>query len=481
MAAQPIIVWLRQDLRLTDQRALAAAADSGNPVLPVYVLDDAAASEWHMGAASRWWLHHSLASLEKDLSALGAPLVLRTGDTCSELGQLAAKTGASAIYCSRGYEPWAARLEASLHDQLGSSGIAFKRFSGTLLKEPESVRTQAGEPFKVYTPFWRALNASGPPADPLKAPRALKNVKTKLASDTLASFGLLPEKPDWAGGLGDAWQPGEAGAQANLDRFISEALDGYSDMRNRPDTAGTSRLSPHLHFGEISPHQCWHAASRDADKTGAKGLETFKKELVWRDFSYNLLVHWPDLPSKPFRKEFAAFPWVEDPQSLGAWQKGATGFPIVDAGMRELWHTGWMHNRVRMVVASFLIKHLLISWQAGETWFWDTLVDADLASNAASWQWVAGSGADAAPYFLIFNPVKQGQTFDPDGHYVRQWIPEIAKLPNSCLHAPWAADPAILAAAGIKLGETYPHPIIDHAFARQRALAGYETVKATSG
>jgi deoxyribodipyrimidine photo-lyase len=483
MALAPILVWFRQDLRLGDHRALTAAVATGRPVLPVYVLDDAAGQSWKPGAASRWWLHHSLISLTKDLSDLGAPLILRRGDTAEQLLALAAETKATLVVCSRCYEPWAARLETALKDKLAASSIELKRYSGALLKEPEAIRTQAGEPFKVYTPYWRALNAGGVPAQPLPRPDAIKTVKSKLASDALSDWGLLPTRPDWSGGLREAWQPGQAGARANLDQFLQRALTGYSDMRNRPDIAGTSRLSPHLHFGEITPHQCWHAAAAKADADGGrsdKGLEVFHKELVWREFSNNLLIHWPTLPEKPFRADFAAFPWLKDAKALKAWQRGATGYPIVDAGMRELWHTGWMHNRVRMIVASFLIKHLLIPWQQGEAWFWDTLVDADLASNAASWQWVAGSGADAAPYFRIFNPITQGETFDPDGAYVRHWVPEIAGLPDAHLHAPWTAPALILASAGVTLGKIYPHPIVDHATARARALAGYESVKAAT-
>ena len=483
MATTPIIVWFRQDLRLADNRTLTAALATGRPVLPVYILDDATAGVWKRGSASRWWLHHSLTSLTKDLSDVGAPLVLRRGDTAEQLATLASETNATSVYCSRSYEPWAVRLETALKDTLAKASIELKRFSGVLLKEPETIRTQAGDPFKVYTPYWRALNVTGAPALAVARPSAIKAVKTKVATDKLKDWALLPVRPDWAGGMRDAWQPGEAGAKDNLNRFLDEALTGYSEMRNRPDKTGTSRLSPHLHFGEISPHQCWHAAAaRAAERTGTsdKGLEVFHKELVWREFSYNLLIHWPDLPEKPFRKEFTAYPWSKDSKSLKAWQRGATGYPIVDAGMRELWHTGWMHNRVRMVVASFLIKHLLIPWQQGEAWFWDTLVDADLASNAASWQWVAGSGADAAPYFRIFNPITQGETFDPDGLYVRRWVPEIAGLPNDVLHAPWTAPPAILAASDVELGRTYPLPIVDHAYARERALAGYESVKAAT-
>ncbi len=483
MALAPILVWFRQDLRRADHRALTAAVATGRPILPVYILDDAAAGTWKPGAASRWWLHHSLVSLRKDLSDVGAHLVLRRGDTAQQLLSLADETKATTVVCTRAYEPWATQLETSLNKILAGADLELKRYSGALLKEPEAIRTQAGDPFKVYTPYWRALNATGAPAQPLPPPSAIKAVRSKVASDNLADWKLLPTRPDWAGGMRDTWHPGEAGARANLDLFLQDALKGYSDMRNRPDVVGTSRLSPHLHFGEISPHQCWHAAAAKAHADNGrsdKGLEVFHKELVWREFSYNQLIHWPTLPEEPFRAGFAAYPWLKDAKALDAWQRGATGYPIVDAGMRELWHTGWMHNRVRMIAASFLIKHLLIPWQQGEAWFWDTLVDADLASNAASWQWVAGSGADAAPYFRIFNPITQGENFDPDGAYVRRWVPEIASLPNDYLNAPWTAPALILAEAGVKIGKTYPHPIVDHVMARARALAGYESVKAAA-
>lgn len=483
MALAPILVWFRLDLRLSDHRALTAAIATGRPVLPVYILDDEAAGDWKPGAASRWWLHHSLKSLSRDLADVGAKLVLRRGETGTVLTKLAQETKATTVVCTRCYEPWAAAQEVALKAALGSAGIELKRYPGALLKEPDQLRTQAGDPFKVYTPYWRALNASGAPLAPVAKPAAIPAIKSKVASDALSEWGLLPTRPDWAAGMRECWSPGEAGAHANLDSFLDSALTDYSDDRNRPDKRGTSRLSPHLHFGEISPHQCWYgaAAAAAADNGRSdKGLEVFHKELVWREFSYNLLSHWPALPHAPFRPDFAAFPWRDDAAALKAWQRGQTGYPIVDAGMRELWHTGWMHNRVRMIVASFLIKHLLIPWQQGEAWFWDTLVDADLASNAASWQWVAGSGADAAPYFRIFNPITQGETFDPDGIYIRRWVPEIAGLPGPYLNSPWTAPEAALSAAGVRLGDTYPLPIVEHAEARARALAGYESVKAAT-
>jgi len=478
VSEKPVLLWFRNDLRLADNHALAAAVATGVPVVPVFVLDDISPGAWKAGAASRWWLHKSLESLGHDIEARGGQLVLRRGATDEVLVDLATEVDAQAIYCSRAYEPWARRIETALHERLQAKGIALKRFSGALLHEPDQVATQTGGPYKVYTPFWRALERSVKTAAPVSAPPRLAMPRMKIASDKLSSWGLLPSKPNWAGGLREKWQPGEEGARERFATFLDHAIADYAVARDRPDRAGTSCLSAHLHFGEITPSQCWHAALANAHAHGANaGHETFLRELAWREFSYHLLFHAPDLPDAPFRKEFAAFPWREDKRHLRAWQRGLTGYPIVDAGMRELWTTGWMHNRVRMIAASFLIKDLMIPWQSGEAWFWETLVDADLASNAASWQWVAGSGADAAPFFRIFNPVAQGRKFDPDGDYVRRWVPELAKLPEPDIHAPWEAPGAVLAAAGIDLGKTYPLPIVDHAAARARALAGYETVK----
>ena len=481
MSQAPQIVWFRRDLRLTDQRALRAAIATGAPVLCVYILDDETAGPWKMGAASRWWLHHSLAALTTSLHERGAPLILRRGAFAATLVELVEETGANAVFCSRSYEPWAAALEKDLKAKLEKAGAELKRFAGTLLREPEDLRTKAGDPFKVYTPFWKALSGGEDPVKPQPAPSKITPPEKHPKSDTLASWKLLPTMPDWAGGFRETWQPGEAGAETRLDAFLSETIAGYAASRDRPGEEGTSRLSPHLHFGEISPSRLWHAVMRHAHGSAlGKGAETYLKELVWREFSAHLLFHFPHFPDKPFRPEFAAYPWKYRESMLHAWQRGQTGYPIVDAGMRELWHTGWMHNRVRMVVASFLIKHLLTSWQQGEEWFWDTLVDADLANNSASWQWVAGSGADAAPYFRIFNPMMQGEKFDPKGDYVRRWVPELAKLPDSDLHTPWEATPETLKKAGVDLGKTYPRPIVDHAEARSAALAGYATVKAAA-
>jgi deoxyribodipyrimidine photo-lyase len=478
MPNAPTIMWFRQDLRLTDNPALVQAVASGGPVIALYVLDEVSPAAWPHGGASRWWLHHSLASLAKDLEARGAALVLRRGDARTVVKALAAETGATRIVTSRCYEPWARALEKAMHDDLKSAGVAFSRYAGTLLFDPDLIRTKTNVPYKVYTPFWRMVSATDQRAT-AAAPANIPAPAKLPESDRLDDWKLLPTKPDWAGGLRAAWTPGEAGASARLDTFLKSALRDYDADRNRPDRLGTSRLSPHLRFGEISPAVCWQRARAFAAANPAqdKGLETFLKELVWREFSYHLLYHWPELPDVPFKPEFARFPWSGNGAQLKAWQRGRTGYPIVDAGMRELYATGWMHNRVRMIVGSFLVKDLLIPWQKGEAWFWDCLVDADLASNSASWQWIAGSGADAAPFFRIFNPQKQGETFDPDGAYVRKWVPEIAKLPDKFLHAPATAPREVLAKAGITLGKNYPAPMVDHAEARDAALAAFKTLK----
>ncbi len=481
---ETVIHWFRQDLRLADNRALAAACETGRAVIPVYILDDAAAGEWRPGGASRWWLHESLSKLAATIESKGGRLILRRGATADVLAELARETGARTVFCSRAYEPWARRLEEAAKAALERQGVALKRYAGALLREPEEVRNGSGQPYRVYTPFWRALTGDGyAPAPPRPAPKRIAEPERWPESEALADWKLQPVKPDWAKGFRDHWTPGEAGAAKRLDWFIETAVSRYKSDRDRPDGDGTSRLSPHLHFGEISPATCWHATMGAAlARTDlGPGPETFLREIAWREFSYHLLFHWPDLPAEPFRPEFAAFPWREDRALLRAWQRGRTGYPIVDAGMRQLWATGWMHNRVRMIVASFLIKDLMIPWQEGERWFWDTLVDADLASNAASWQWVAGSGADAAPYFRIFNPVTQGQKFDPQGDYVRRWVPELARLAADVIHAPWLAKPSELHVAGVELGRDYPRPVVDHKTARERALAAFAALKGADG
>jgi deoxyribodipyrimidine photo-lyase len=475
-AVRPIIIWFRQDLRVTDHAPLAAAARA--PVVPLYVLDDALAGDRAPGGASRWWLHSSLESLSRTLASLGAPLVLRRGDTRSTIVALARETDAQGVYWSRGYEPGIAQAETALQRELEANGVEARRFAGTLLVEPEHLRTGQGGPYKVYTPFAKALQGALTPRAPVAAPARLEPGASAPSSERLDDWNLLPRQPDWAQGLRASWTPGEAGAAERLARFVDSSLGAYEELRNRPDLEGTSRLSPHLHFGELGVRQVWHAVqAARAIARDERGALAFQRELAWREFSYHLLHHFPRLPDEPMRAEFASFPWRADPQALRAWQRGRTGYPIVDAGMRELWHTGWMHNRVRMIAASFLVKHLLLPWNAGERWFWDTLVDADLASNAVNWQWVAGCGTDAAQYVRIFNPVLQGRRFDPEGAYVRRWIPELHALPADHIHAPWLAPTDTLARSGVRLGRDYPAPVVDHAAARARALAAWSRLR----
>jgi len=468
------LLWFGRDLRLADNPALAAAIARGGPVIPCFILDDADAGEWAPGGASRWWLHGSLDTLAASLRRIGGALVLRRGQAETEIDRLLRETGASAVYWNRRYEPWATARGERFKTALKARGIEARSFNAALLREPWTLKTRGGDPYRVFTPFWKALKADGVTDAPLPPPDHLPAPASWPESDTLASWALRPAAPDWAGGLRDAWTPGERSAQDRLAAFAEAGALAYHQRRNMPGIAGTSRLSPHLHFGEIGPRQVWWSVTtRAKQRTGdamPDGVETWLSEIAWREFSYHLLFHVPTLPDTPLRPEFAAFPWIDDAPGLAAWRRGLTGYPIVDAGMRELWTTGWMHNRVRMIAASFLIKDLLIDWRQGEAWFWDTLVDADLASNAASWQWVAGCGADAAPYFRVFNPSLQGAKFDPDGSYVRRWVPELARLPTPVLHTPWLAQPLERADAGVTLGKTYPDRIVDHAVARQRAL-----------
>jgi deoxyribodipyrimidine photo-lyase len=477
------ILWLRQDLRLADNPALHAAAMAGGPVVPLFILDDEDREPWQPGGASRWWLHHSLTALGEAFAGLGSRLILRRGPAARELDRVIAETGAARVAWNRCYEPFAIARDKGIKANLRDRGIEAESFQAALLFEPWRVLTNSGEPYRVYTPFWKACAARAHEiAEPLPAPSALSAPDTWPKGDEPADWALLPTRPDWAGGLRATWRPGEAGAQERLSGFLERGLAAYRDRRNRPDLDGTSSLSPHLHWGEIGPRQIWAAvqARLDGDALGGrdKQAETFLKELVWREFSYNLLYHYPHLPERPLNERYESFPYRDpDEALLEAWQKGRTGYPIVDAGMRQLWHVGWMHNRLRMIVASFLIKDLLLPWWHGEAWFWDTLVDADLANNSASWQWVAGCGADAAPYFRIFNPVLQGEKFDPQGDYVRRWVPELKDLDKAHIHKPWDAPADVLKRAGVILGETYPHRLVDHFEARRHALAAFEMVK----
>jgi deoxyribodipyrimidine photo-lyase len=471
-----VLIWFRHDLRLADHPALAAALATGARVLPVFVWDPDAAGDHAPGGAARWWLKRSLAALGADLAARGAPLLLARGRAETVIPALAVATGATEVHAGRAVEPWARAQSRSVHEALEASGRKLHLHTTVLLREPHGVASGSGKPYAVYTPFAKALLAAGDPPPCLPAPAAIPGAALPAGGESLEDLGLhpTPGEPDWAAGFDALWQPGEAGAAARLARFATGPLAAYDAQRNLPGIEGSSGLSPHLRWGEVSARQVWHAARAAAR---GPGVETFLKEILWREFAYHLLWHRPEMPARNLRAEFDAFPWAQDASLLRAWQQGRTGYPIVDAGMRQLWQTGWMHNRVRMVAGSLLVKHLLQPWQDGAAWFWDTLVDADLASNSASWQWVAGCGTDAAPYFRVFNPVLQGEKFDPEGAYVRRFVPELAKLPAAFIHKPWDAPPVLLASCGVRLGASYPRPVVDPAEGRARALAAFAALR----
>lgn len=476
----PTLVWFRQDLRLHDHPALHHAVQQGDVVLPVYIHAPEEEKPWEPGGATKWWLHHSLASLDASLRAKGSQLVLREGSSLEELEKLIAEAGISRVVWNRRYEPAIIKRDEKIKAALKERGIAVESFNGSLLHEPWEVRTKEGKPYQVYTPMWKAYQAQAEPRQPIPVPKELPAPVKWPRSIELEKLKLLPTIM-WDAGFYDAWKPGETAALQRLKHFSKQSAGEYKNQRDLPGIDGTSRLSPCLHFGEVSPNQIWHTIQQMRQADGSPHVleqsEVYLKEVAWREFAYHLLFNFPHTPKEPLRAEFAKFPWKEDSTKLKAWQRGQTGYPIVDAGMRQLWATGWMHNRIRMVVASFLVKHLLIPWQRGAEWFWDTLVDADLASNTLGWQWTAGCGADAAPYFRVFNPMQQGERFDANGAYVRRWVPELAALPDKYLHSPWTAPAMVLAEAKVVLGKTYPRPIVDHAEARNGALAAYEAMR----
>jgi len=468
-------MWFRQDLRLFDNPALRAAIADGH-VLPVYILDDESAGAWKMGAASRVWLHQSLQQLNKSLAG---KLRLFCGDARDILPKLAQKSAATAVHWNRCYEPWRIARDKAIKDTLQQAGIEVSSHNGSLLWEPWTVLKKDATPYKVFTPYFKKGCLSAPdPRLPLSRPARMRYAKIdNLAGEcSLAQLELEP-RIRWDTGIKQAWQVGEGAAGKKLETFIEHGLPHYKIGRDFPASQCTSRLSPHLHFGEISPHQVWHRIKQEEAHFGSDDLVHFLSEMGWREFSYYLLYHWPTLPEQPFNAKYARFPWLRDVRSLRKWQQGMTGFPIVDAGMRELWQTGYMHNRVRMIVASFLVKNQLLDWRKGEAWFWDCLVDADLASNSASWQWSAGCGADAAPYFRIFNPVLQSEKFDPDGEYICQYCPELSGLKGKFLHQPWLASEPMLREAGLELGVDYPQPMLDLKETRQRALQANNSLK----
>ncbi|MDP0498548.1 MAG: deoxyribodipyrimidine photo-lyase [Verrucomicrobiota bacterium JB022] len=469
----PTIVWFRQDLRLDDNVALAAALEQSRNVVPLFIWSPDEEGGRAPGGAGRWWLHHALCDLQQQLAGCNLRLTIRQGTAEQVLRDVAKDTGAERIYWSRRYEPEAIQRDSRLKTTLKDAGFDVDSFNSSLLVEPWKVAKQDGGPYKVYTPYSKEVLKHALPEPvkvdmqqaigPGKWPQSLK----------VDELGLLP-KISWDAGFNAAWDPTREGGLKRLNDFVQHSASDYADARNLPAEDGTSRLSPYLHWGQIGPREVVAALGKRAEKGGG---HTFLKELIWREFGYHILYHFPKTVIEPMNDRFRAFPWTQDEKALQAWQRGQTGYPIVDAGMRQLWATGWMHNRVRMIVGSLLVKHLLLPWQEGEQWFWDTLVDADLASNILGWQWIAGCGADAAPYFRIFNPMTQAEKFDPDGAYIRQWVPELVKLPTKYLSAPWEAPENVREYAKVELGETYPWPIIDHQKGRERALKAFEKVK----
>lgn len=476
--SDPVIMWFRRDLRLEDNPALTAAFATGCPVFCVYIHDEESTEIRREGGASRWWLDKSLRSLATQIQKRGGKLLLRRGKSAATLIQISEEIGAAGVFWNRRYAEPERAIDQTVKAELTDRCICAQSFNGSLLTEPWVFKTGSGGHYRVFSPYWRTVQAKYHAHEPLSAPPSF--MAHELDSDDLTDWSLHPSNPDWSIGFDEMWTPGEDGAKKRLTEFIDGPISNYQNHRNRPDLSkGTSGLSPHLRFGEISPVTIWRAVQSkiESSNTTEKDAMVFLSEIAWREFSHVLLFHHPELAVQNYNASFQHMPWQEDPASLKAWQSGQTGYPIVDAGMRQLWQTGWMHNRVRMIVASFLTKHLMIHWTEGETWFWDTLVDACPAANAASWQWTAGSGADAAPYFRVFNPITQGEKFDETGEYVKKWCPELKGLPRKFLYAPWTAPKLVLQEAGVELGTNYPRPIVDHKEGRARALAAYETMK----
>lgn len=473
-----IIYLFTNDLRLHDNPGFSRALEdakktrTSSDVIPLYIHQPH--SPWPIQGAAAWWLHHSLKNLDADLHNIGDKLCLRQGHTLDALKNIIATyhDDIDGVYFSRAYDPIGIEQQQAIFNWCEQQAITCKRFAGSLLYEPEAIQTQQGNYFKVFTPFYRHCKTHT-----IHSPHALKKIQLTaqtIHSEDINSWNLLPQKPNWAASFTQQWKPGEAGGHQQLQTAIDDIIAHYKNHRDTPSLGGTSQLSAHLRFGEITPRQIFHAVSAQLNPEDA---EPFLRQVFWREFNHHLLFHVPHILNSPFKPMFENFPWQQDNEYLKKWQQGKTGYPIVDAGMRQLWQTGWMHNRVRMIVASFLTKHLGIHWQSGASWFWDTLVDADLANNSGGWQWVAGCGADAAPYFRIFNPIIQGERFDSNGDYVKRWLPELKELPGKFIHSPWTAPPLTLQAANIILGKTYPHPIVDHKVARDNALSAYAAVK----
>ena len=470
------LVCFRNDFRLLDNPALFEAVRLKKKVIPVFIYDQSAFGDWDLGGAAKWWLHQSIKDIQKQISSLGGRLILRKGSTASTIRELVESTQASSVYWNRRYLLSERTVDAVVKEMLVDMGIEVKSFQASLLVEPWTTANKEGNPFKVYSPFWRSIKDN-----PIPEPLELDFSKIEFGDENIECLGLedldlIPKDKTWHKPFHDFWKVSETNAHDLLLNFIHLGIDDYAVDRDRPDLNGTSSLSPFLRWGQISPRQIAHALIQNCD-LNAKGPIVYLKEIYWREFAYYVMYHFPKTSDSPLQEKYKNFPWNEDKNTLSAWKWGKTGYPIVDAGMRQLYATGWMHNRVRMIVASLLVKHLLLNWHAGAEWFWDTLVDADLASNSLGWQWSGGCGADAAPYFRIFNPMTQGMKFDPNGEYVKRWVPELATLPAKYIHQPWEATASELKSFGVTLGDNYPIPIIEHTFGRERALEALASLK----
>ena len=471
-----VLLWFRIDLRLSDNPALQNATNLNRPIIPIYIHDDEDALQRKLGSASKWWLYHSLKTLSFELKGFGSRLLYFNGKAEKIIQQIIKETKSDTVIWNRRYEPWAIKRDTLIKNQLNNQGIKVASFNSNLLFEPWEIKSKTGNPLKVFTPYKNALLLKDRNSRIIDKPKKILSPKLWPASQNLNDLKLLDNR-NWSTKFEKIWKPGNKEAKLKLDFFIKNRISNYDTDRNIPGLEGTSKLSPHLRFGEISPKEIINIINFNESKHHLKSLETFKSEIIWREFSHNLLWYFPEIHKKSIKRKFENFKWNFNNKNFDLWTKGLTGYPIVDAGMRELWSTGWMHNRVRMITASFLTKHLLLPWQLGESWFWNTLIDADPASNPSGWQWVSGCGADAAPYFRIFNPILQGQKFDPKGVYIKKFLPELKMLSPKFIHEPWKADSAILKNSDINLGETYPLPIVDHQFARKRALKKYAEIK----
>lgn len=475
MKKESLIVWFRQDLRVEDNPALNFALKSEYSIIPLFIFQKNQDSTWKIGGASRWWLHHSLEALKVELKQQNLKLIFRIGEPIDVLKQLIKQSSIKGVYWNRCYEPDAIKRDAHIKSELKNEAIDCQSFNASLLYEPWTIQNKQGKPFQVFTPFYKHCLSFKEPEEPASLPKSALAATPDIASDKLSDFELLPTI-SWDEQIKKTWIPGTAGAKERLSHFIKHSISKYSEERDLASIDSVSHLSPYLHWGEISPRMIWQEVLK-VKEFKEPGVEAFLRQLMWREFAHHLLYHFPKTPEYPLREEFKKFPWKDDPHSLKLWQKGKTGYPFVDAGMRQLWSIGWMHNRLRLVVGSFLVKDLLIGWEEGSKWFWDTLLDADLANNTMGWQWVAGCGADAAPYFRIFNPVTQGEKFDPEGEFVKKWVPELSEMPKKWIHKPWEAPEDVLRAAGVVLGKDYPFPIVDHAEARNKALAAFNELK----